>query len=970
MKMRPLIIILLYLSINAYSQECEPEFFDLGLDNISNPNLFKTGDGNYILIADHSSGPNTDIDIMIRKMTITGTEIWTKYVGDTLQNKVRCVKQISGDALILVSTDSKAGSNSTISIIYKIDAQGDIVWNINKKDTAITDVAEDKTGNIIFCGYFSWYDLYLLKVDVDGKMLVRRTEKFQFFNNHFESIYKGLKPFCMTLDDNDNVHLGVFFTRGIYSSFGELGDLYWIKYNTDLSQSMYSKLSERESDIDEPFRIIIKENGTIDYWCKPGIPGYDASANLFLVYELDSTGKMNKKNYHHHCGFNITDLLFESDSSYLVLADHCLYRFDNEFKLLSRSTFNNGYTSSLAGDHNRLVKDDINQYTIINYFNNKLMLVRYSYFGTDCLTQICGRIYTDVNRNCILDSLDQVFNDPVYYIPGDCRVVHSDTLGNYMIQGEYGLNYLIVSFDNAIYESSCKNLVPDTARVKYPVKKVNHDMAVFKKNACFLFSTYFQSSYITVAKGGINRTNFSLTNKVDSTMYNFQLKFVKNPQLYFMNANKSYMTVNDTLVFIIDTLKKGFTYQLTLHDSIPCNALPGDKFCYDLYIQGKDRCVDTSYFKKHTVCTSPSNNSGGFISGYVLYSVGRPCERSQLNRKITNKGSTNLYNVKVEVERDPRLIKLFTSHSYIDQSGIWQFTIDSIKPEEDVNLVIIDSISCNAKIGDRYCYVIKMEHYDKCDNQFKSSKDSFCVELSNSHDPNFVDARINNVFDCYFKGQSEVDIDYTIHFQNTGNDTAFRVKVYDTLSPSVFDMSSLVMGTSSHSYVSKIINDSILEFDFKDIDLLASQIDDEKSQGFVSFRIPASIQVNKYGNYLSILNRAAIYFDRNEAVLTDWNYLGPCGFTVSVNNEFKSVQSKEIYLYPNPANSRIYFGNVENISGNSQLSIYNIYGKNISKYKWNQVAEGLDIEKLESGSYLLVINNKQEIFTMRLVIVR
>ena len=117
--------------------------------------------------------------------------------------------------------------------------------------------------------------------------------------------------------------------------------------------------------------------------------------------------------------------------------------------------------------------------------------------------------------------------------------------------------------------------------------------------------------------------------------------------------------------------------------------------------------------------------------------------------------------------------------------------------------------------------------------------------------------------------KTEVDngefLQYTIRFQNTGNDTAFNVTIKDTLN-SQLDWSSFRMLDASHNYQLTITEDNKCEWQFKNINLPDSNINEKLSHGFITFiiKIKTSVVV---GN--SISNRAAIYFDYNLPVITN-----------------------------------------------------------------------------------------------------
>lgn len=107
-------------------------------------------------------------------------------------------------------------------------------------------------------------------------------------------------------------------------------------------------------------------------------------------------------------------------------------------------------------------------------------------------------------------------------------------------------------------------------------------------------------------------------------------------------------------------------------------------------------------------------------------------------------------------------------------------------------------------------------------------------------------------------------IEYLIRFQNTGTDTAFNVVITDTLS-GFADAASFQVRASSHPCrVTR--NGNRISFEFLNILLPDSNVNEPASHGFIRFRVrPQSTVIS---NTL-IPNKAAIYFDYNAPVITN-----------------------------------------------------------------------------------------------------
>lgn len=134
--------------------------------------------------------------------------------------------------------------------------------------------------------------------------------------------------------------------------------------------------------------------------------------------------------------------------------------------------------------------------------------------------------------------------------------------------------------------------------------------------------------------------------------------------------------------------------------------------------------------------------------------------------------------------------------------------------------------------------------------------------ISGSYDPNDKAATPSLTPQQVLAGKY---INYTIRFQNTGTDTAFNIVITDTLSNLLQAGTLEILNTSYPCNVT--VKDNRVAFEFLNILLPDSNINEAASHGFVTFRIKP--QPTAAGNGTIINNKAAIYFDYNAAVITN-----------------------------------------------------------------------------------------------------
>lgn len=202
-------------------------------------------------------------------------------------------------------------------------------------------------------------------------------------------------------------------------------------------------------------------------------------------------------------------------------------------------------------------------------------------------------------------------------------------------------------------------------------------------------------------------------------------------------------------------------------------------------------------------------------------------------------------------------------------------------------------------------------------------------------------------------------LEYVINYQNTGNDTAFIVRIKNDISPLV-DMSTFELLATSHP--SMIKYDAVagqLEFMMNNIQLPDSATDEPGSHGFIRYKIkPVSTLITTD----TIKSSAAIYFDYNMPVYTN-TALTWIGFTSSIAS--MGIDGG-ISIYPNPATDAC----MVHAPGFKDAIIYirNMEGRLIKSYPFNERLT-INLSSISSGVYLIEITDQAK-NTIRRKIIR
>lgn len=187
-------------------------------------------------------------------------------------------------------------------------------------------------------------------------------------------------------------------------------------------------------------------------------------------------------------------------------------------------------------------------------------------------------------------------------------------------------------------------------------------------------------------------------------------------------------------------------------------------------------------------------------------------------------------------------------------------------------------------------------------------------------------------------------LEYTIRFQNTGNAPAVNIVIKDSIDAD-FDLGTFEMVGATHPFT-LTVNNEVAIWTFANIMLPDSSTDLLGSQGSLHYRMAPKTSL-VLGDQLT--NRADIYFDYNEPVLTNTIVT-----TVELNTGVEEVAGSGLYVVPSPSNGIVSIRWADAQLNNATLTVIDALGRTVQSASLSNAAQAssFDLSFLPEGSYV------------------
>ncbi len=287
----------------------------------------------------------------------------------------------------------------------------------------------------------------------------------------------------------------------------------------------------------------------------------------------------------------------------------------------------------------------------------------------------------------------------------------------------------------------------------------------------------------------------------------------------------------------------------------------------------------------------------------------------------------------------------FTGPSGVTASvsgNVLTFSIPSVSASTPVYLVAVftpvGSLTLGDTVNTSFALTPLTGDCDPSNNNFASVD-----TIRSSYDPNYKSVSPEGNI------TAGTTLRYMIGFENTGNDTAHNIHINDTLSDNL-DISTIAIAQSSAQptmFLFTYLGHNIVKFDFPNINLLDSSHHGQ-CDAMVAFTIKTKTGL-AYGT--TIDNRAGIYFDINDVVMTNTveNKIGtPTSVAVMSN-------TAAVEVYPNPVSDQL---TIKTNGAYTTLSITNTVGQVIVTRQIDgsaSITTTVDVKTLPAGLYYLTV---------------
>ncbi len=882
------------------------------------------------------------------KTDMEGNLVWEFY--DTLSNgpflEFHDVKSTS-DGHYLISTDTETGP-----LVKKISEDGTTVWAHDFLDALeydhIEDITETENGDylmlgILYAGDLS--DLALLRVDADGNVLWTKILSFPIDTHLLPGeVIESMNGEIMVVGYNRFFDT---YLDALVWKFSAEGDLIWENEYDD------------NSDQHHAFTIVEMSNGD---FVLGGLNDLDPTlSNQFVptLRRIDADGNQLWFNTYPNNAQETTNWMSmeRTDDDQIVLAGTSVFfsQSARDYYIMKCDADDGSeiWTNRFGFDNMEFLYEVLNApddgYYLAGHTrppsgNSDVYVVKTDGQGNTYSNAIAGTVFYDENVSCDLDSAEIGLNQWIVNAT-DGNISYftlTDSLGAYSLSLDTG-TYEVTVYPITTYWEFCES--PITIEVGV-FDTITQDFAAQAIYECPLLDISIGSPFLRRCFD--NTYTVQYCNYGTVTAEDAYIEIVLDPFMTFQSSSILLESqIEDTLTFNIGEVEVGACESFEIVVLLEVEGEPCDSLAF-----GSTHCIEAHVYPD-SICLPSNNWSGASVEVDAL------CQADSITFYITNVGSASTQAALEYIVIEDDVI-LFEGNYDLGIGEMIPVTVATdgstfrLEAEQEPNHpgMSMPSISvegCGTEEVDFEFGFVNFFAQDDGD----PFVDIDCQENIGAYDPNDKAGFPIGLGEEKFIDRGQ-EIDYLIRFQNTGTDTAFNVVIEDNISD-LLNIASIRPGASSHPYSFDINLDGVVRFNFENIMLPDSNVNEVASHGFVKFKIAQQPDLD-IGT--QIFNTAGIYFDFNAPIYTNTtlhtigeNYLE----TAIIDPAFQSFAN--VKIYPNPFSA---FTNIE-VSGldlkNGQFKLYDVTGRLIRDETISGNTHVLYKKGLHSGMYFYTIEH-------------
>ncbi len=864
--------------------------------------LVQTPDGGYFMAGEIALTGQ----MFLQKINPVGNVVWTNHLS---LNGARAIATcLTAESDFIVLAENYADTDGLKNVVFKLSASGTLLWQTVVDNTflpnGLHDIIKTSDNNFLAAGDTRDaqlnQDVRLVKFDQTGGVLWSKTLGDPVFNEQCSRLLElpggdiAVSGSAMHGTDSD-----LFLIKTTAS-----GNQVWEKwYAKPLPQLAYDLISMSDGGL-----LLLGDT-------------YGSNPTKITLLKTDADGN---------------ELLFSQLYPWPVEAVNALYNINSFVRDAADNVYIPGYISAgfNSPENIFLLKADadgqvvwnksIDQapadipWQIILTSDNFLAIgggmesfsgafwIKTNNQGDVYTNKISGSIYHDANDNCQPDSGEPSLTNFIVRAENQSGEVFYKNVapaGTYLMpvsEGNFTVSVVPV-YGSQNFWQPCDNQVVAVAGAYQTVQAP--PLGLRSEADC-------PQMFVEIATPRLRRCTTNVYNivycnngNVAATGASVQLA-LSDPELSYNNSSIPLTGQNgNVLTFSIPDVPPGYCGSFNVGLSLDCAAELGDVYCVEAHIF------------PDTICPAP----GALWDGSHLEVTG-DCN-SDVSFTVTNTGSNMAGTVDYVIVEDQIM---YLSGSMQLNSG--EDTVIVVpNPTGGPYFIRVDQRPGHPGLDAPSAIVSPCGGAPAAsalqfpENDADPFVSEFCDEVIGSYDPN--DKRgfpLGWKDEHYIEPQQELE--YMIRFQNTGTDTAFQVLIRDTIS-TLLNPGSIRPGPSSHPYTYEISGAGILIVRFTDILLPDSTVNEPASHGFVSFHIA---QQPDLAHGAVIENRAAIYFDFNDPVITNTTFH-------TVGHPFTAVvdiSDVSLKVFPNPVAEQVLF-HLDGLASNTsvRLLVFNAQGK-------------------------------------------